>query len=37
MIIRWDDWALVKMGQCSRLRKLWSKATLEQKECVGLS
>lgn len=32
--IRLDDGALMKMGECSRLRKLWSKVILEQRECT---
>lgn len=36
VITRLAGWALVKMGECSRLRKLGSKVTLEQRECVGL-
>lgn len=34
--IRLDDGALKKMGECSRLRKLWSKVILEQRECTRL-
>lgn len=34
--LRLNAWALMKMGECLRLRKLWSEVILEQRESSGL-